>query len=297
MASGVFVHFRAFLERAIAGEMAGPDPAVVRGATTPNMRQAHLVCAWAWAAINLRVGSVEERRRRAALIAFFDLQKRLGLQCLTDRPREERDGNEQLTPSHHEVWSTWVYLVILLCRRARKHEAIELRELLGRADWWVGAQLAIWELVDRHRTGVLAIAGARAGQDREDRGKDGVDTEGPRRPQNDGRDREWRLILLQRGEWKNRRKPERIGVLPIALDEGYHPVANVELPQLAEPMVIRWHADGAATTSCAGSSPGRGGAQFVQMNAQGSTDPFRVLDVERLEAAIAEWRTNLKLPS
>lgn len=279
----MFTPLRAAIERVIEARSGGPDPYLVRGAKTPNMRIAWLACGWAWAAANHHIGSAIERERCKALHDYIVQQRTMGLQCRTLRPREERWSNEQLTASHHDTWSHWMWALAALLRRWRSPA---LAELAAACSWWIGAHLALWALIDRHRSGVLAMAGARAGSGDTPAGKDGVDTVGPRIPQNDGRDREWRLVLAARGEW-SRRLPSRRGFCALAIKEGYLPEANAALPHLAEPMTIRWHGDGSVTTSCE-SSPGQGGAQHVELHPDGS---WAVLGAARTDDVEREWTT------
>lgn len=280
MSKGVFVPLNATFDLVLAGKRGGPDPLRIGGAKTPNMRMGKCAMSWAWAVVN-RLGSDAERARELDLLEYFALQERCGMQCVTDQPRTIRWGDESFTASHHYTWSKWVWGLIALGIR------LDQPEVLAAATAWIEGQLAVWNLVDRSRTGTLAIAGARCGgEDGDDDrgGKDGIDSTGQRIPWNLMRDLEWKSCLKALGLRPGR---VRSSAVNLALAAGYRPRLDGPLPHTAQPFVIRHHGDGSASTSFPDSPPGQGGAQHVLQRADGT---WTVLEAERTDDVTQEWR-------
>lgn len=272
VSSSVFGPLDLIFELIVAGKRGGADPyqkPSAKLAKTPNMQCARLCMGLAWAILN---APQLVAARAKAVIAFFELQQKLGIQCLTDTPRTKRWLDERFSPSHHYQWSKYIWGLLTVLQKIVVRIGNNADPLLLRAydllSWWVNGHIAVWRLVDRGQSGVIAMAGARAGADddrTDDGGQSGVDKTGPRNPVNELRNFEWRSVLKLEGKWP---KKVRRTAINFALDAGFTPNRGEPLPIVSEPMDIIHYRDhylecSATFTYFPWGPPGQGGAQAV----------------------------------
>lgn len=296
VSSSVFGPLDLIFELIVAGKRGGADPyqkPSAKLAKTPNMQCARLCMGLAWAILN--APQLVAARARA-LIAFFELQQKLGIQCLTDAPRTKRWLDERFSPSHHYQWSKYIWGLLTVLQKIVGRIGNNADPLLLRAydllSWWVNGHIAVWRLVDRGNSGVIAMAGARAGADddrTDDGGQSGIDRTGPRNPVNVLRNLEWQSVLRSEGRWP---KKVRRTAINHALDAGFKPSLDSRaLPIVSEPLDIIQHEDamlGPMTfTYFPWGPPGQGGAQGVVQRADGTCV---VLDAEQGASYMAELR-------